>query len=660
MKYSSVILLILVSTAMWGQPTDDKKYAYKDSLELEYEKETDLVKKGLISIKLAGLYYMTNPDSARIYYERAYGLGKLSGDLYLLSESTARIAESYVYVDAEKAIKWVLESIEYAEQIDDPGQLGYAHSILGTLYRLRGELDNSRKSYNIMLESAVERKDSLEIARAYNNIGIIYMMNGDYDEGLEYWKKALELKLAVGQMSSAAATMANIAIYYKDIGRYLEAKDYLEKALEINKYNHDLESIAFNYTVLGDMHFKMENYPTAIENYFEGLKYVDSCKTNYNKEEILRGLSGSYEMQGNFRRALEYQRHVDTFLVEKFNENNTRITKELTTKYETDKKEQENLLLKTENDAKDAKIQEEQAKSELQKTRNLYLVIGLSVVFAALILIVLVLRRVRQAKMEIEEQKHLVEEKNNEILDSIGYAKRLQEAILPPEKNINAAFKNNFVLYLPKDIVAGDFYWMQQSKDRTFIAAADCTGHGVPGAMVSVVCHNALNRAVREFGITNPGEILDKVTDLVIETFEQGNEEVKDGMDICICSFLHNEKVVEYAGANNGLYHISNSELIEIRATKQPVGKYSERKKFETNIIPYQEGDSFYMFTDGYADQFGGEKGKKLKYKNFKQLLLTNHKKGMIAQRSLLEDSFEKWRGELEQIDDVCVIGIRV
>ncbi|MCB9222770.1 MAG: tetratricopeptide repeat protein [Crocinitomicaceae bacterium] len=636
-------------------------YTYDvDSLKQELLKEKDLLKRGKIFLKLGYSYYLSDNDSAIFNFEQAYQFGKLSGDLFLLAESSARLAQALLYTDPGLATKYVLESVQYSEELKDPSQIAYAQSVLGTIYRTNGEIDKAMEAYVYMNEVAEAAQDTMEIARSFNNIGICHMMNGDYEIGLEYWKKALDLKLEMGREESAAATMANIALYYKDIGRYFEAKEYLDQALEINIRHNDFESVGFNYTILGEMYFKMGNNHESVKYYEKALMFIDSSRSNFNKEAALLGISTTLESLGNYKDALEYYKQCTELLMDQYNEDNARITKELTTKYETDKKEQENLLLKTENDAKDARIQEEQAKSELQKTRNLYLVIGLSVVMMTLIFIVFILRRVRQAKVEIETQKHLLEEKNNEILDSISYAKRLQEAILPTNETIDGAFKNNFVLYMPKDIVAGDFYWMQRTADKILIAAADCTGHGVPGAMVSVVCHNALNRAVREFGISNPGEILDKVTDLVIETFEQGNEEVKDGMDICLCSFDLVTNKVEYAGANNSLYHISDSELFEIKATKQPVGKYSERKNFETNTLQCKEGDSIYLFTDGFADQFGGDKGKKMKYKAFKQILLTNHKKGMIAQRELMQDAFYKWKGELEQIDDVCVIGIRL
>lgn len=265
-----------------------------------------------------------------------------------------------------------------------------------------------------------------------------------------------------------------------------------------------------------------------------------------------------------------------------------------------------------------------------------------------------------EQRSRIEHQKREIENQHEEIMDSIAYAKRIQTAILPPTKLVKKYLDQSFILYKPKDIVAGDFYWMESQGKRILFAAADCTGHGVPGAMVSVICNNGLNRATREFGLSDPGEILNKTRELVIQEFEKSEEEVKDGMDIALCSLEGNN--LKFTGANNPLWIIRNgsNELEEIKADKQPIGKYAEPKPFMTHEIELNSGDTFYIFSDGFADQFGGDKGKKFKAKNFKSLLLSIQNEYMHHQKELIDDAFEKWRGNLEQLDDICVIGVRV
>jgi serine phosphatase RsbU (regulator of sigma subunit) len=274
----------------------------------------------------------------------------------------------------------------------------------------------------------------------------------------------------------------------------------------------------------------------------------------------------------------------------------------------------------------------------------------------------------------IVRQKEEIQTTLAEIHDSITYARRIQTALLPPARTFQKHLPDSFILYQPKDIVAGDFYWMESPPKSSsaapggeaviLFAAADCTGHGVPGAMVSVVCNNALNRAVREFGFTDPGKILDKTREIVVEEFQKSEEDVKDGMDISLVALSHvgtdGHRSLQWAGANNPLWIIRNGEVLETRPDKQPIGKYTDAKPFTTHTIEIHTGDTLYIFTDGFQDQFGGEKGKKFKAANLKQLLLSIQHETMSSQKEIIATAFENWRGTLEQVDDVCIIGVRV
>ncbi|MGP8215702.1 MAG: PP2C family protein-serine/threonine phosphatase [Bacteroidia bacterium] len=258
--------------------------------------------------------------------------------------------------------------------------------------------------------------------------------------------------------------------------------------------------------------------------------------------------------------------------------------------------------------------------------------------------------------------KERLEQQNKDILDSITYAKRLQDAILPPISLIKKHLPESFVLYKPKEIVAGDFYWMEKVADMTLITAADCTGHGVPGALVSVVCSNALNRTVKEFQITEPGKILDKVRELVLETFEKSENNVQDGMDISLASLSPSGggMQVQWSGAYNSLLYIKDGEMREVAADKQPIGKHDKAKPFNTHNLKLQKGDTLYLLTDGYADQFGGPKGKKFKYKQMQEFLLANATKSLEEQKNILEKTLSEWKGNFEQVDDILIIGLRV
>lgn len=265
-------------------------------------------------------------------------------------------------------------------------------------------------------------------------------------------------------------------------------------------------------------------------------------------------------------------------------------------------------------------------------------------------------------KEEIEKQNEKISELYEEVTDSIKYAKGLQEAILPPDDFVKDNLPQSFILYKPKDIVSGDFYWVEKKKDKIYFAAVDCTGHGVPGAFMSIVGYNALNQALQ----TNddPGSILDALNKGVSKTLHNNamGSTTKDGMDLALCCYDKKTKVLQYAGAFNPLYLIRDGEINQIKADKFAIGTYYEdnTKKYTNHTIQLQEKDYIYVFSDGYADQFGGPKGKKFMYKRFRDYLLTLSGKNMVAQKEFLDDTIEEWKGPLEQIDDILVIGMHV
>ena len=365
-------------------------------------------------------------------------------------------------------------------------------------------------------------------------------------------------------------------------------------------------------------------------------------------------MSKLYDTTGRYKEALAYYKRdmvlKDTLF--SMDKNNALTRKELTFQYER-------------------KEADEKAKRDLKEFAQREILDSFIVGFVFMLALAFFIFRgyrhkqkaniiITQKSEELMKQKELVEEKNKEILDSINYAKRLQDAILPPLNLIKQFFPEAFVLYKPKDIVAGDFYWMERTGDIIFMAAADCTGHGVPGALVSVVCSNALNRSVKELKITDSGKILDKVRELVVETFEKSESNVQDGMDISLCCINAKTKALQWSGAYNSLLYIQNGEMHEVPADKQPIGKIDNPRPFTTHKLNLLKGDILYLFTDGYADQFGGPKGKKFKYKQMEELLLRNASKSMDEQKNILEFALNEWKGSLEQVDDVLVIGIKV
>lgn len=278
-----------------------------------------------------------------------------------------------------------------------------------------------------------------------------------------------------------------------------------------------------------------------------------------------------------------------------------------------------------------------------------------------------------KSKTLIELQKEEVDEKNEEIISSLRYAKRLQEAMLPPKNLLDSFFNDNyFILYHPRDIVCGDFYWARKikttpkegiQKDFLLLAVADCTGHGVPGAFMSLLGSNFLHQSAVEKGVNTPAQALDFLNQKIITTLNHGygEEKIRDGMDISLIAIDLESKQLAYSGANNPIYIVRNKTLESLKASKQAIGNMNEvALPFENVVTQLQDDDCIYLFTDGYADQFGGPKGKKLMRKQFEDVLIENSSKPMHEQKLALETTFNNWKGNLDQVDDVCIVGVRV
>jgi len=289
--------------------------------------------------------------------------------------------------------------------------------------------------------------------------------------------------------------------------------------------------------------------------------------------------------------------------------------------------------------------------------------IVLLVIIGCFVFFILYTRKILREESEknrlLANQKRIIEFKNKDIMDSIHYALKIQNAMLPEDKHFDENFIDSFVFYKSKDVVAGDFYWLERIGDDIFIAVADCTGHGVPGAILSIICSNALEKVICEMKISNPGKILDEVRKIVINFLTKGEHEINDGMDIALCKINVRQSIMEYSGAYNPVYIVRNNEIIITQPCKQPVGRFIVQKDFKCTMHQLEKGDSLYLFTDGFADQFGGPNKKKFKYKQFRNLILAHSHKGMAAQKNILLDTFNNWRGLEEQIDDVCVVGLQ-
>jgi serine phosphatase RsbU (regulator of sigma subunit) len=565
--------------------------------------------------------------------------------------------------DYPKALEYDLKCLKIYEKIGNKTGIANALSNTGNVYNYQNDHWQAMDYYLRSLKMRRVLGDKKNIATSLNNIGNVYDEQKEFTKALDYANQGLAMRIEIDDKTGMAASLSNIAAIYGNQEKYPQALDEFDKALALHKELMDKDGIAQVQCYKADLFLKWKKYKEAVECATQGIVTAQEVGAMNLLQDDCRVLSESYEQLGKDIQSLEYYKKYIVYRDSLFNKENVKKLVQSQMNYEF---EQKHAAETAAQEKKDALAMQERNKQIF--IRNSFIA-GFVLMIALAFFIFRGYKQKQKAnqiitlqKEEVENQKLLVEEKNKEILDSITYAKRLQDAILPPLSTVEHCLPDSFILYKPKDIVAGDFYWMLKSGDHILIAAADCTGHGVPGALVSIVCSNALDRAVKEFNITEPGKILDKVRELVVETFEKSESIVQDGMDISLCmlSPVKEGFSVSWSGANNPLWYIKDGAMLELTGDKQPVGKSDKQLPFSTHQLQLRKGDALYLFTDGYADQFGGPKGKKFKYQPLQELLIANAFLPMKAQRELLEKTLLGWRGNLEQVDDVLMIGIGV
>ncbi len=496
------------------------------------------------------------------------------------------------------------------------------------------------------------------IGHSYNAIGSYFYGVKDFEMAQQYYDSAMRAMNQGKDPLATAYVKSNLTNLLIEQGKYAEALVQYHEVGEIYKHAHRSEDQANIYNNISSIYLKMENYPQALRYANLILDEVDTqsplllAKAHQRKSYAL-------EMLGQHREALASLKTYQT-LMDSINDLEHRAAlDEILTELESEKHLKNIELLE-----KEQKLTTNQLAQERSQTLRLY--IGLGIVALLLIFTFMRFRASQKQKRIIAAQKDQVElqrteleERNKEVLDSINYAERFQKAIFPSGEVFEKYLDAGFVMFIPKDIVSGDFFWVEGNDTYSFFAAADCTGHGVPGALVSVMCSNLLHGAVNEYKLEEPGKILDHVRAKLQDKF-LSSDDIQDGMDIALCAWNRSSSQLKFAGANNPLYLFQDEELIEVKGDKQPVGKYIHTKPFTTHTLDVKPGDKVYLFSDGFADQFGGPKGKKFKYSNLKRLIADNLDLTMEEQQVVFRKAYMEWKAEYEQIDDVCLMGVEI
>jgi len=735
----------------------DKAKAYvKQALELA--KKTDY-KKG-IARSFLYLGYLEedvgNYTQAISYYKKSLKISEQSENKKGIASSFGNIGLVYTWQgDYPKALEYHFKALKMGEELNDKSRIAICLGNIGIVYWRQGDYPKALEHYFKALKMDEELGDKSDIAADLSNIGLVYYDQGDYPKALEYYFKALKMAEELKYKQLQANTLGNIGNVYVEQGKahpnpsqreglFNRALEYYTKALKMDEELGNKNGIAVNLGNIGSLYTEQKKYPEAERYLLQALEVSTEIGALYWQKVHYKNLSELYKQTRQYQKAYEHYKEYSIAKDTMYNEEKSKEIGKLEAGFEYDKK----LALEQAEHEKEAAVA---ASESVRQKVVIYAVSGgLLLLIVFFVLLFNRFRIIRRQKNIIEEQKQVVDEKNVEITqknkditDSIRYAENIQKAILPPIEEIKKALPDSFVLFKPKDIVSGDFYFYANVKTgqtarsgqtgTVVLAACDCTGHGVPGAFMSMIGNSLLNEIVNDKSITNAAEVLNQLRDGIIHTFGEAGAtgEQKDGMDMALITIsppptppkggesanlptgqAGAQYNLQYAGAYNPLYLIRSTnkspleggsparagqggvdasgtksldtkyqpagdsslrsaalhstqndkfELTQIPADKQPVGyHFGEQKPFTNHEIQLQKGDTVYIFSDGYQDQFGGPRGKKFMSKRLRQLFLDIQEMNMEEQKEHLDKTIEDWKESREQVDDILVIGVRV
>ncbi|HAA18285.1 MAG TPA: hypothetical protein DCP28_05760 [Cytophagales bacterium] len=585
---------------------------------------------------------LEDPRQALIHYQQAWELAPQDTATWLGAQSLEKLGTLLLsQTEYERAQAYLQQSLKAYHTLQKEKKAGRVNGLLGDCNRAQQKWEQAIAHYLLSSSQATGYGDTLAIIRSRLNLGKVHRYLGDLEQALNYGEDSYQLVKMGPNSILIAEVQAYLAQVHLDLNDLALARDLAQSALATTRNSGDMTVQRDAIEVLYKISKAQEEYTQALALHEQLLVVDDSLSS--------RTLQNELDTQ-------EFQKQVSMDSIRK----------------------QESIQLAGE------KLRETVRR---QRLMAIYLGVGLvlSVLFGGFIFNRIRLTKRQEAMLvhqtgQIKEAVSSLQRKNAQMLSSIAYAKRIQAAVLPHETLIRKRFPESFLFARPKGIVAGDFFWIEQVGDTTLLAVADCTGHGVPGALVSIKCSEALNRAVYEHRLLDPGRILDEARTIVLNEFSQTDEPISDGMDIALCAIRGTE--LAFAGAYNPLWlfrpgkhavptdseeasfskitTLEDYTLIEVKPDKQPIGRFITSKPYQTKKLQIQPGDTFYLFSDGYADQFGGEQGKKYQKANFKKLLASMQTVDLTQQPYQLSEALNQWKGSTEQVDDITVVGVKV
>lgn len=660
-----------------------RKYRKKDLKKALSVAEIALKESRQLQNKLCeGRSYYTIGGTYRLMGEYQKAFDALNKAMALMKESnySSGMAETanvlglthYGNSSYDSAVYYYHYYLDYAIKTNAADKLPIAYNNIANVFYTQKNYKKAIEYYEDAISKCKALKAVDYLSTLLNNLGAIYDDLNDYNRSKKLFLEALTVAEKGNDLKQQGSAHNNLGVVYRALNQVDSSLYHFERARVLNKEIGDKEGEALSYLNLGALYTLKKQYGKSIGLHETALAMSEEIGDRALLRDVEKSISEAYMLAGlHEKAAFHYKRTVD-LSDSIYNEENSRQINEMQAKYDTQKKENEIALLNA-----DKKFQEEQSKKQRIVLNAVAAGAGLIVILAFVLFRSNKLQK--RANEQLSKQKSELEKaydllnlanlqivaKNQEITDSINYAKRIQLSILPEKEKLNSLFKESFIVYRPKDIVSGDFYWFGETNGKKVLAVADCTGHGVPGALMSMIGHEKLLEAIQENNANDPAETLALLDKKVSQALRQDNsfESAKDGMDIALVFIDETINSLEYAGANRPLLYLSGNtkEVYLHKPVKSSIGGRNEQKApFQTIRLPYTKGDAIYLFSDGYGDQIGGVNGKKLLSKNFLSRINTVVHLSFKEQGENLDSFFEEWKGSHEQIDDVLVAGVRL
>lgn len=679
-----------------------------DSLRSELAKAKHDSIRMRLCITIAAQFTNNKVDSTLVYADKAEGFAKKLNDKKGIADAQYQRAYAIFYAgNGDSSLQMYEKLIEDYRSLGDSGAVASCYNKAGFIYREKGDRLEALKQYDLALKANFENKNLLEAAGSYLNIGLIHHDQGNLTEalkyqlealalyertndpgktcnallrignvycdlqddstGLIYYQRALEIGLKIPSKRHIAIALNNMASIYSRFGEADRAIGVYHQALQMRREIGDLNGASLVLNNMGLEYTKAEKYDSAW--YYINASYVLTDSIGYKEMTMAncKAFAELYAAQGQHEKAYDWFRKYHEIFAEINAEESKNEVSRLSALLKAEESGREIERLSQQKQLDDASLSQE-------RTKGWLLVIILVGVAVVAVLIWVKNRETKKTntvlatqKSEITEQKKIVEEQHRDIVDSVNYALRIQQAVMPSRSELKRIFPESFMIYKPRDIVSGDFWWIAEKAGVKVVVVADCTGHGVPGAFMSLIGTSLLNEIINEKSVTDPGIALNLLSDKVMKALHQNEDRANahDGMDISLAVIDENADLLMFAGANNSLYYTNIAgELHEVKGDRQPIGFYLDKHQpFQVHTMPLGDITNIYMFTDGYPDQFcgnaGTQFGKKFKYSRLKTTLSNVQNLNSIQQKEHMQKVFEDWKGNMFQVDDVLMLGIK-